>query len=1279
MVLALAVSALVGCTKDYSEDLAKIDGRLTNIEDKLIPDVTTQINTLAGRIDAIERDFAKTADLNAAKKALQDAITALETQHKADIDALKSGKADKTELQALVERVTKNENDIAVLNTYKARVENLEAKGAELAAALEVVKNNLALKADKTYVDATFETKADAAAMYEAIKNLIAAEKQAREDADAILQTSIANLDTKLTAAIQKVADDLAAEIVRAKAAEKALADDIVKIFGRLDVVEVEVDTLQAKVAALRTELDAEVAARIQTDKNLAELKAVVEAMYTNAEIDAMVKKLQDQITANAEAIEELEEKKLDIATWEAWLTDTYAVDKAALTKKIDDEIARAIAAEAANKEYIQNVESALNAFKQEYAAKMEEIDAAIADLSARVARLEAMAKRIQSISFVPEYVKGSAPVAEAFALAHYNGSGTSYPTDRQTVVASFQVEPAAKTKDVVEAIKSGDAQIVYVMELGTKAASKPKAAYSVYKVEELNGLVNVEAVIHDGLGVEAIALVYKEKNVEGQPYANNEIVSDYAPVATTPVEMTTAYKLMKGNTEYTDQPVKEEWVNAQAKHTWYEGYEYKVKVKNSFVAIEEAAKFYGVSVDKLTPAYSSSPTYPSTGNNTGSHAIRYKENTNYLEAAAWMNSKEDARKDIGEKFQSVGTFKVYGNQVMQFTNTYEIIKRQIDANLPDYTVVWNLKNIIALSSAKTAAALFNKPIDKTFDENLKEKVLTIVDEYDPSTIDLATIVNGGTPVTTVDGATVSGFVFDVDVTAHIEAQLADVSLAGYKDFFVSTGDSVKEIKNVYTVSSVGDAIKDTDVNVNWKVTFTAKDENAQISLSPKKLTYNFGDITYNIPVAETKTAMYARVKKLDATEAAWWAEFENNVSYYYTFYRYEDADALANSAYHYATAATPSFSYMKVYTTGDYSTITLREANISRMSNVFSMGTRYTTWYGVTYSWYSRSKGISLNPLSFGLAYWPELSKVASASDYDGKLTGKRIAELAYDMSGDGGYNIAVRQNDINRYFLVENIPAGITAAQLNKIKVVFDRTNENPTADAHIGMNNPNPYVSGTPFTFGGLFTRDVVEANGKIADLPVNWMYYDARNFGVEAQLQISKTSGGVIHTGDNLELTLVLEDPLAISADEELIEVKRDDIMDVTYDLDANVIIKAIHRAAGTEANLLANENGIWVDLAQPAGRNAGTFYNVQYSVELGEVRLGSKNGDVINFPTTTLAYDEVTHVITYFHDAALQQKDLYVQVKLSMVHQFDWFMGKQDAHTAEYWVRLYQID
>ena len=181
----------------------------------------------------------------------------------------------------------KTANTQAIADAKAGAVSEVEAKG--YAVATEVAET-YATKTELGNVDAKFAnyvTSASYATDKAAMEKAIEDEATARSEADADFEARIADLEANFgdgegTVEAQ-IAAAVAAEAEIARAAEKANADNIDALEGRMDTAEGKIADLEAASATHAIKTEVEAALELKADKS------VVDAMYTNEQIDAAI------------------------------------------------------------------------------------------------------------------------------------------------------------------------------------------------------------------------------------------------------------------------------------------------------------------------------------------------------------------------------------------------------------------------------------------------------------------------------------------------------------------------------------------------------------------------------------------------------------------------------------------------------------------------------------------------------------------------------------------------------------------------------------------------------------------------------------------------------------------------------------------------------------------------------------------------------------------------------------------------------------------------------
>ena len=376
-LLLCGAVALVGCT-DYSEDIQAVDKNVNDLKTEFEGYKTSTAATIAelqSAIDALEAaqeemaaEYAKKSELETAVTTLQnlvnekaEALQAALTDAAGKIAALEAGKADKTEVAALQEQVTKAIEDanaaIKALEAAKADKAELELVKADVASLIEgytqmiealqnitstltTVQSDLdiveedveALKtaaAEAVYAITNLQASVDAlsarveslekdlasakqeiAQHTEALTNLaygLEAETVAREEADLALQQAVMLLNEGLTnitfaynAHIEEMEaykENLAKEMDDLRAQDSALANSILSYYNE------SLAAVESAMTVLREEQAAAIAA----------LKAEIVAAWEKekAAIHTMIydiqTTLQNWCQENSDAIEALQ------------------------------------------------------------------------------------------------------------------------------------------------------------------------------------------------------------------------------------------------------------------------------------------------------------------------------------------------------------------------------------------------------------------------------------------------------------------------------------------------------------------------------------------------------------------------------------------------------------------------------------------------------------------------------------------------------------------------------------------------------------------------------------------------------------------------------------------------------------------------------------------------------------------------------------------------------------------------------------------------------------
>ena len=298
-LLVASVSSFTSC-KDYDDDIndlrSQINGLNTSLNatvtDKLAT-VTNQVTTLSTQLNEVKTAYA-TADA-ALQKAI-DAAEATGTVNTAAISALQQelvnlAATDANLTQAIAKLQDGQDAAALLLSAQSLSITELAAADKALETAIAAAQ----AQADNALAEAK-KAQETAANNYTALSALIGTNSTAIAEAN----KEIANLQKQIT-------DNLAS--VNAK-----IADEIAKLDARIKTNETNIAALQQTAAANQaniTTINAKLAELDATDKSIS---AALDAAKTKLADDqkAAVEDLQKQITANAAAIQSINEKTIE-------------------------------------------------------------------------------------------------------------------------------------------------------------------------------------------------------------------------------------------------------------------------------------------------------------------------------------------------------------------------------------------------------------------------------------------------------------------------------------------------------------------------------------------------------------------------------------------------------------------------------------------------------------------------------------------------------------------------------------------------------------------------------------------------------------------------------------------------------------------------------------------------------------------------------------------------------------------------------------------------------
>ena len=391
--------AVAEAIAQVAQDLADFEGEQATKEaaqDKAISDEADRAKGEEARIEGLVEAEAERADAEEKRivglvEAEAEAARAAEEQLGKDIAA--EAQAREAADNALEERVAANEAFVAAQPAIdEAQDDRLEALEGKVGSAAEFDEEGTQTKAAtglfKKIDDKASELEGNIGTAVEGMEAAVAAEKTARENADAAIRNEMAAEATRVN---NKIAADIATESALRVAAENALD-------GRLDVIEGEGEgSIKKAVAdekALREAADTALDGRVQAieasigdggnlEARVAANEDAIEVINGTGEgsIKKAIADLVDGAPEAANTLNELAESiKANKDVYDGWVAQ-HEKDMAAMKTELQGEIDSDVAAEAGLRE------AADNKIREDFAAADAQVKAdAAADAAAKVA-----------------------------------------------------------------------------------------------------------------------------------------------------------------------------------------------------------------------------------------------------------------------------------------------------------------------------------------------------------------------------------------------------------------------------------------------------------------------------------------------------------------------------------------------------------------------------------------------------------------------------------------------------------------------------------------------------------------------------------------------------------------------------------------------------------------------------------------------------------------------------------------------------------------------------
>ncbi len=1111
------------------------------------------------------------------------------------------------------------------INKVDGRVDNLQSQfDAFKSATNESIKKIDGLIADLQKTVATLETKEDHEKDVDALNKLI---EGLKSDATA-LAGRVTAIEQDLPNYVKKA--DLNALIE----SYLKVADNnsvIGQIKGRLDVIEGKLNPLAAKYDS---ELKiSEIIGKIDAVKATAD-DASQKVGVLRTDVDVLQKALEGYTSAGAiktkfEAVDAEVAKKLNIADFKTEL-DKY------FQGEFDEAFKAAIKISCENKdgEVYKAIYAALNPAVTALETKISNLDTKINDV------LGIVLNRIQSIVFVPEY-------DDMNATLHYYHIGTALAsgTAKEKIVdATFEIYPAKLAKS----IKKEDVSVVAVA-VGTRANAAVEGEIVAFDVQD-NGRVNVSVKFGKDVNFDltkkdkvqfAISLRVKEdtkttidgKEVETGNYVESAFVgAKYCPDS----DLTGKFGIVKLSSQTEIKPselsTEKQWSDAPAAWNPFDGYEFAVKVDNKWLSLEDAAKALFVDVKNITPTIKNTASFAPANDRKDFFVCaatgKAKSLADFNTEMVGEKVKANLAKAVGSVCQNKVEATVLGAKFFDKTITYKIGRRTFAMVIEPAQVEWSYANAVKLSSAKTASAAYDKPIDKNFDIKFKELEVTISDPDKYDDLDIETVVAGPcTPKHLLNGAAApAGLALNVDPVAIIKAHLAGVEVTGY-----AFGKAGKENKYVFHNVYANDPTF-TDVDVTFTLTLGPLPNPAKVNVTEQKIAYEPAVVLHEVAETETINRAFEQetVKPFFKDLAEFKADLLTGAETIVKSQRTSVKPAVNCSAYTYFRVTD------RVLASTPY--IRLSQADLTSYNDTYAFETKVDTWYGVAYSFATTA---SLVKPVYSLIYHEDLV------DMTQEIPTVKIA----GTKASGTYEI--NTDDLSKYFGVEKCNASVA----NYLKIKYEYVT--PLANAE-WINKGYENIPAIPAELDGA--AGDIKADGSLAVRDIVWGNFTARDMVVKAILSCN----GVEVNSLNLKLTI--EDPIAEVSIED-IAVKRDPYADVHVNLWKTTTVKSILSDANQVDQTAATKAAMWKWNADVA-YGLDLTYDTKYTVFVNGKDVTSQ------LPASKLEFRPADGVIIYHKDAAHQVNDVIVELTAHLTHKFNYNnKNAEEIHKDTYKFRV----
>lgn len=495
--LLLCGFLLLGCSK-INDRIDELSGRVDNLENTTLPTIEEQIESIQKTLPQLQQADSEIKDYII---TLQDKVSTLE-QSVSDLD---------DKIDALEQTVQSDISDVlAQLNSYKqevqGKIDSINGQIVSLQAADKSLEQKITslegdLDAQRDWVTTTFTT----LEQYNGLVGDIAAIRTSIET----INQDLADMETRLN---EKIKTDIAAAVA---GLQEELREKVTEI----------TDAYTEAIGTAREEITAAYTSAISSaiDGCVTEMKSWVNEELANyydiAAIDAKITLLQEAITSGDAATDEKLTSEI------AAVNESVASAKSELTEAYQQAIASAIETnngviDSKIAQQIQSVNNHIDEEVQTLTARIDAIEERLSELEEKVdgmaEEIAALLKRIQSVSYVPQYDDGK------IEMRRIEGQ------DNGIAEMDFLISP----KDVVTDLEKvwEEAISVKAVHTQTRAVEFIEMPVLGFSADAETGVITVKAS-GENLGEEFFAGTQSASAALFISDGNNNVTSEYVPM----------------------------------------------------------------------------------------------------------------------------------------------------------------------------------------------------------------------------------------------------------------------------------------------------------------------------------------------------------------------------------------------------------------------------------------------------------------------------------------------------------------------------------------------------------------------------------------------------------------------------------------------------------------------------------------------------------------------------------------------------------------------------